>query len=281
MSRFDLMFVMQDIHDVATDNRVAEHIVSQHRFRDVETVQLSTLDLQRYIRLARTFKPKLTESARARLVQCYKKLREDRTFVRGACGVTVRQLESLIRLSEAVARVYLEEKVNDDHVMEAFQLQMNSRKGVERENIDLGEDEPQGAAGEGANAVAGDDAPAQQVGGDRPLRRKMKIPFNEYQRIGQMLAGHLAREAEAGQEVKEEDLTNWYMEQVEEEIQTEAQLYEQQTKVQHIINRMINKDRVIVVARASDDPLRPEARVLTKHPNFHVGEDISGARHGR
>merc|ERR1711953_571302 len=31
MSRFDLMFVMQDVVDPTTDNRVAEHIMSLHR----------------------------------------------------------------------------------------------------------------------------------------------------------------------------------------------------------------------------------------------------------
>merc|ERR1719476_148908 len=53
MSRFDLMFVIQDIHDVTTDHRVAEHILSLHRFNEQEGMgssPLSTLDLQRYIR---------------------------------------------------------------------------------------------------------------------------------------------------------------------------------------------------------------------------------------
>merc|ERR1719487_365288 len=112
MSRFDLMFVMQDIVDPTTDNRVAEHIMSLHRRKEsAMQTQLSQTDLQRYIRLARNCKPKITAEAREKLVRCYKKLREDRTYVRGACGVTVRQLESLIRLSEAVARVHLDDKV--------------------------------------------------------------------------------------------------------------------------------------------------------------------------
>merc|ERR1719230_1818258 len=55
MSRFDLMHVIQDVHDVSTDNHVAEHILSLHRQRETETPgasELSQLDLQRYIRLA-------------------------------------------------------------------------------------------------------------------------------------------------------------------------------------------------------------------------------------
>lgn len=67
----------------------------------------------------------------------------------------------------------------------------------------------------------------------------------------------------------------WYMEQIEEDIQNEAQLLEQQSLVQLIINRMIDRDRVILVYQASEDALRPEGRVLVKHPNYPVGERIS------
>eukprot|EP00420_Gonyaulax_spinifera_P039704 CAMPEP_0197877328 /NCGR_PEP_ID=MMETSP1439-20131203/6044_1 /TAXON_ID=66791 /ORGANISM="Gonyaulax spinifera, Strain CCMP409" /LENGTH=830 /DNA_ID=CAMNT_0043496667 /DNA_START=71 /DNA_END=2563 /DNA_ORIENTATION=+ len=276
MSRFDLMFVIQDIHDESADNSVAKHILALHRRKEEELAPtLSQLDLQRYIRLARTFKPKITPEAHERLVKCYKKLREDRTYVRGACGVTVRQLESLIRLSEAISRVHLDDKVRVEYVNEAFELQLNTLRRAERDNIDLLADEndaePAGAAELPPAEEAAD--PAADAA-RRP--RKMKITYQEYQRIGQLLAQHLARQEEAGEEVKEEDLIAWYMEQVEDEIQTEAQLFEQQHKVQLIINRLVDKDRVIVVYRPSEDPMRPEGRVLVKHPNFPVGEVITG-----
>merc|ERR1712032_890350 len=141
MSRFDLMFVMQDVHDETNDDVVAWHILQLHRHRESDVASpLSQLELQRYIRLARTFKPRITTEAHQRLVKCYKKLREDRTYVRGACGVTVRQLESLIRLSEAIARVHLSDKIRVDYVNDAFELQLNTLKRAERENIDLGAD---------------------------------------------------------------------------------------------------------------------------------------------
>merc|ERR1739845_260137 len=96
--------------------------------------------------MAKKISPKLDSQAQKRLVRCYKKLREDRTYVRGAAGVTVRQLESLIRLSEAVARVHLDNEVTVDYVKEAFRLQVDTLKRAEKENIDLnpevGEDEP-------------------------------------------------------------------------------------------------------------------------------------------
>merc|ERR1712176_241903 len=163
MSRFDLMFVMQDVHDETNDDVVAWHILQLHRHRESDVAApFSQLELQRYIRLARTFKPRITTEAHQRLVKCYKKLREDRTYVRGACGVTVRQLESLIRLSEAIARVHLSDKITADFVSQAFELQLGTLKRAERENIDLEEPdiaaaeapEPEAAAPEPASAPA-------------------------------------------------------------------------------------------------------------------------------
>lgn len=282
MSRFDLMHVIQDVHDVSTDHHVAQHILSLHK--RVEAVPagentLSQLELQRYIRLARSLKPKITREAHAILTRCYKKLREDRTFVRGSSGVTVRQLESLIRLSEAVARVHLDDEVKSEYVNTAFELQRSTLKRVERDNIDLNPEMPEDG-GDAPASAADDGAEAGDAGAADAARRprKMKITYAEYQRIGQMLAAELARKQDEGEEVKEEDLIAWYMEQVEEDIQTEAQLYEQTSLVQLIINRLIEKDRVILVYRQSEDAQRPELRVLVKHPNFPVGDAISGQR---
>jgi len=278
MSRFDLMHVIQDVHDVSTDNAVAAHILSLHRRTEEQSPhasEVSQLDLQRYIRLARTFRPKITPEAAVVLVRCYKKLREDRTFARGSSGVTVRQLESLVRLSEAIARVHLDDKISVDYVSQAFELQISTLKHVERENIDLNPDVAEDAAApepeEAAAPAAANDAAAR-----RP--RKTKISYAEYERIGKMLAGYLAQQEGDGEEVKEEDLIAWYMEQVEDEIQTEVQLYEQTHLVQLIINRLIDRDHIIIVYRQSEDPQRPELRVLVKHPNFPVGDAITGQR---
>merc|ERR1719473_891493 len=104
-----------------------------------------------------------------------------------------------------------------------------------------------------ADAAAGEGEGEAAVAAAPRRARKTKITYNEYQNIGQMLARHLKDCEDRSQQVKEEDLIGWYMEQVEEDIQTEAQLFEKQHLVQLIISRLIDKDRVIVVARASDD----------------------------
>lgn len=60
MSRFDLFFVVLDEQNKQSDMNIAKHIVNVHRFQD-EAIhpEFSTETLQRYIRYARTFNPKV------------------------------------------------------------------------------------------------------------------------------------------------------------------------------------------------------------------------------
>eukprot|EP00405_Crypthecodinium_cohnii_P020652 CAMPEP_0206473818 /NCGR_PEP_ID=MMETSP0324_2-20121206/33112_1 /ASSEMBLY_ACC=CAM_ASM_000836 /TAXON_ID=2866 /ORGANISM="Crypthecodinium cohnii, Strain Seligo" /LENGTH=819 /DNA_ID=CAMNT_0053948861 /DNA_START=29 /DNA_END=2488 /DNA_ORIENTATION=- len=274
MSRFDLMFVMQDVHDENNDDNIANHIMRLHRFGEEHTVKptLSELELQRYIRVARSFKPRMQPASHSRIIKCYLKLREDRVYVRGSCGVTVRQLESLVRLSEAIARIHLSEFITVEHVNMAFELQLNTLKRLERENIDLegfGAEEP---PAEEAQAPPGDAPPAAAAG--PAVRKKITCSYAQYQRISHMLTRYLYDKEGAGEEVKEEDLFAWYLEQVEEDIKTEADLKDQEQLLKKIVERLIMKDRVIIVARPSEDPAKPEGRILVKHPNYPVGEVV-------
>jgi len=168
--------------------------------------------------------------------------------------------------------VYLDDKVRVEYVNEAFELQMQTLKRPERDNIDLNPEVPDEAPAADQEQPAGD---AEDADTAQRRPRRMKITYADYERIGKMLAKHLAQEEDAQRDVREDDLVAWYMEKMEEEITTEAQLFEHQHLVQLIINRLIDKDRVIVVARPSEDPLRPEGRVLVKHPNFPIGESIT------
>lgn len=131
MSRFDLFFVVLDECDPKTDLNLAKHIVNVHRFQD-EAInpEFSTETLQRYIRYARTFNPKvripftvyipglptfgqMTPEAADLLVEKYRLLRQDDASGAGknSYRITVRQLESMIRLSEAIARANCTELV--------------------------------------------------------------------------------------------------------------------------------------------------------------------------
>merc|ERR1719245_531397 len=113
----------------------------------------------------------------------------------------------------------------------------------------------------------------QAEGPDLPVApRKRKITYADYTRMGHMLGRHLQRQEEEGNMVTEEELIGWYMDQKEDDFESEAQLIEEQGLLQLFINRMVDKDRVLLVARTSDDANHPERRVLVKHPNWDTSD---------
>ncbi|KIK29092.1 hypothetical protein PISMIDRAFT_89712 [Pisolithus microcarpus 441] len=156
MSRFDLFFVVLDECDEKTDLNIAKHIVNVHRFQD-EAInpEFSTEALQRYIRYARTFNPKLTPEAADVLVEKYRILRQDDTSgaSRNSYRITVRQLESMIRLSEAIARANCTAEITPAFVREAYSLLRQSIIHVEQDDIDFDEEELEGERERNGNAA--------------------------------------------------------------------------------------------------------------------------------
>ncbi|KAF8138922.1 MCM2/3/5 family-domain-containing protein [Boletus edulis] len=157
MSRFDLFFVVLDECDERTDLNIAKHIVNVHRFQD-EAInpEFSTEALQRYIRYARTFNPKLTPEAADLLVEKYRILRQDDTtgVGRNSYRITVRQLESMIRLSEAIARANCTSEIKPAFVREAYTLLRQSIIHVEQDDIDFDEEDGEVEGDRGANRNA-------------------------------------------------------------------------------------------------------------------------------
>ncbi|KAF8622100.1 hypothetical protein AX15_007237 [Amanita polypyramis BW_CC] len=180
MSRFDLFFIVLDECDEKTDMNIAKHIVNVHRFQDdAIKPEFSTETLQRYIRYARTFNPKLTPEAADVLVEKYRTLRQDDAggTGRNSYRITVRQLESMIRLSEAIARANCTSEITPAFVREAFSLLRQSIIHVEQDDIDFDEEElgaadrtrPRSSAPEGTdNDLDQDVAMSTEVEGTDP-----------------------------------------------------------------------------------------------------------------
>ncbi|RLN66668.1 hypothetical protein BBP00_00002066 [Phytophthora kernoviae] len=129
MSRFDLFFVILDDGDEVTDLKIAEHIVNIHMPNELQVAAAengaySEEDLKRYIKFARTLNPIITPEAKRMMVACYRSLRENDVVSNGqtniAYRITVRQLESMIRLSEALARLDLMDVVLVSHAIIRF-----------------------------------------------------------------------------------------------------------------------------------------------------------------
>ena len=130
LSRFDLVYLVLDKVDESADRRLAKHLVGMYledhtktaADGDVIPVELLTA----YISYARTeLKPILTQEAGEELVKAYvamRKLGEDARAAERRITATTRQLESMIRLSEAHAKMRLSEEVTIDDVYEATRL---------------------------------------------------------------------------------------------------------------------------------------------------------------
>ncbi|KAK3687243.1 MCM2/3/5 family-domain-containing protein [Podospora appendiculata] len=274
MSRFDLFFVILDECNEQVDRHLAEHIVSIHQMRDAAiTPEFSTEQLQRYIRFARTFRPEFTDEAKEVLVQRYKDLRAD--DAQGGVGknsyrITVRQLESMIRLSEAIAKANCVEEITPDFVNEAYNLLRQSIISVEHDDVEVDEEEeedtpmengeelrraasvaaastPAGADGDGDSPMA-EDADAEHAAA--PHREKQTISYEKYISIVNMFVTHIAEDetAGSGEGIEGDALVEWYLEQKEDELQGEDDYNNEMALAKKVLKKMI-KDNILMAIR--------------------------------
>eukprot|EP00928_Gymnodinium_smaydae_P045765 TRINITY_DN30469_c0_g1_i1.p1 TRINITY_DN30469_c0_g1~~TRINITY_DN30469_c0_g1_i1.p1 ORF type:complete len:707 (-),score=67.36 TRINITY_DN30469_c0_g1_i1:32-2122(-) len=131
---FDLCFDVSagECHG-ATDDDVARHIVSLACFdgstagssgRRGRDSDISSQELLRHVQHARTIRPEITPEAQGRMRNCYSEMRQSMASRKG--GASPRHLESLIRLSEAWARLHFDAYVRAEHVDAVFRLLLAS-----------------------------------------------------------------------------------------------------------------------------------------------------------
>ncbi|KAH1007357.1 hypothetical protein HUJ04_004602 [Dendroctonus ponderosae] len=124
LSRFDLIFLLLDPQNELFDRRLAKHLVSlYYKTRQEEDDEVLNMSILRdYISYAKEhISPKLGEEASLRLIQAYVDMRKVGSG-RGQISAYPRQLESLIRLSEAHAKVRFSHVVEVEDVEEAWRL---------------------------------------------------------------------------------------------------------------------------------------------------------------
>ncbi|GMH36339.1 hypothetical protein BSKO_04207 [Bryopsis sp. KO-2023] len=126
VSRFDLIYLLLDVPDEGRDRRLATHLLAlsqPHSTMSMEGV-IPTAKLREYIAYARErCKPVLTREAGELLMEEYIQMRALGARNRHkTITATPRQLESFIRLSEALAKMQLKSVVEKEHVVEAVRL---------------------------------------------------------------------------------------------------------------------------------------------------------------
>ncbi|MQL79610.1 hypothetical protein Taro_012044 [Colocasia esculenta] len=164
LSRFDLVFILLDKPDEMLDKQVSDHIMALHTgnehplptkkrcialhndrnvnfgaqtvslvsrlrldpLKDKDFVPLPGPLLRKYIAYARNFVfPRMSKSAAEILQTFYLRLR-DRSASADGTPITARQLESLVRLAEARARVELREEITAQDALDVVEIMKES-----------------------------------------------------------------------------------------------------------------------------------------------------------
>jgi len=126
INRFDLIFPIKDLPDATKDEKLAKHVLLLHQNPDMETPEIETPLLKKYLAyVKRMCKPALTDGAIEEIKNYYVEMRNSEsqtdTAIK-AVPISPRQLEALIRLSEAVAKLHLGDKVTKKDAKKAIEL---------------------------------------------------------------------------------------------------------------------------------------------------------------
>jgi replicative DNA helicase Mcm len=125
INRFDLIFPIRDLPNKAKDEKTADFILHLHQKSSGGAAELRTDFLKKYIAYAKqNYNPVLTDEALEEIKEYYVKMRStgDEEGAYKAIPISARQLEALIRLSEASARIRLSSKVLKSDARRAIEL---------------------------------------------------------------------------------------------------------------------------------------------------------------
>jgi len=138
LSRFDLLFVLVDKPDPSTDEALALHIthVHQHNTHPKLDFEPFSSDLIRaYITRARQFAPVIPQDLTEFIVNSYVTMRQDSLDEHGQYDSrkivgTPRSLLSILRISQAIARLRFSSQVSQVDVEEAIRLIREAKKST-------------------------------------------------------------------------------------------------------------------------------------------------------
>jgi len=260
MSRFDLFFVVLDECDEVTDYHVAKHIVNTHQGiidEGLSDEHFTCEQLQKYIRYARTIKPLISEESKKWFVRYYRQLRQRDQTEQQSYRFTVRQLESLIRLSEALARLHCDAVVSPKYVQEAARLLRKSIISVDSEDVPLFDSLESDENKEKAEEGGAEEAPQQQI----------SINYNAYMRTANLIVYFIRRkEGEDMKGLSQGALESLIMKEKEGDIESEEDMERENKLLKFIIHRLIEVDHILLIKEDNAEDVTK--RVLIVHPNY-------------
>jgi len=126
INRFDIIFTLRDLPDREKDTKIADHVLKEHR-KEADITLVPQELLRKYVAYAKQkVKPVLSEEAVEELKNFYVELRNrtvsSRETTLQPIPISARQLQALIRMSEATAKVRLSEIVSKDDAKAAIEI---------------------------------------------------------------------------------------------------------------------------------------------------------------
>jgi len=125
INRFDVIFTLRDIPDKTKDEKIATHVLSEHKRKGEEMLIPREL-FRKYVAYAKQrIKPELTDEAVAELKKFYVDLRNMPVSSESAMRpipISARQLQALIRMSEASAKIRLSDEVAKEDAKQSIEL---------------------------------------------------------------------------------------------------------------------------------------------------------------
>jgi len=164
LSMFDVLCVVRDTVDPVVDEHLARFVVGSHRRNhpmatqedndQMETIERDLANaanlggvekipqdlLKKYILYAREkVRPKLHHMDQDKVARMYSDLRKE-SMATGSVPITVRHIESMIRIAEAHARMHLREFVHEDDVNMAMRVMLESFIDTQKFSVMVSED---------------------------------------------------------------------------------------------------------------------------------------------
>jgi DNA replication licensing factor MCM7 len=133
LSRFDILWLIQDKPDRDSDLRLAQHITYVHQHNVQPPTNFKPLDMKlmrRYIALCKTKQPVVPQSLTDHIVSVYVEMRKEARVNVDATFTSARTLLAILRLSTALARLRLSNMVERDDVNEAIRLMEMSKESL-------------------------------------------------------------------------------------------------------------------------------------------------------
>jgi replicative DNA helicase Mcm len=121
LSRFDFIFPVKDQPDEERDAKLSSQVLKNHINPEETEAEIAQDKLRKYIAYAKQMRPELKQEAADKIQDFYISMRARGSDEEGgSVPITARQLEALVRISEASARAELSDEVTEEDAERAI-----------------------------------------------------------------------------------------------------------------------------------------------------------------